>query len=126
MALTRKEIVEEINASFTRHDTDTFLSHCVEEFSWTMVGEKTKTGKTAIREWMSGMEECEPPVFGVTNLIEDGDIVACNGDMTMKDKDGTEAEYSYCDIYRFNGDDKITELTSFVVPKDAKRSIASA
>ncbi len=126
MALSRKQIIEEINTSFTRNDMEGFLSHCVEEFSWTMIGEKTNTGKTAIREWMSGMEECEPPVFGVTNLIEDGDIVACNGDMTMKDKDGSETEYSYCDIYRFNGDDKVIELTSFVVPKDGKRSTAPA
>jgi len=125
MALAKKQIVEEINKSFTENNTEGFLAHCDENLSWTMVGEKANTGKKAIREWMKGMEDCEPPVFGVTNLVEDGDIVVCSGDMTMKDKDGKGTEYSYCDIYRFSGD-KVTELTSFVVPTDAKKSSASA
>jgi ketosteroid isomerase-like protein len=37
------------------------------------------------------------------------------GDMTMTDpSDGKTKTYSYCDVYRFEGD-KIAELNSFVV-----------
>jgi len=121
----KKQIVQDINASFTKNDMESFLAHCDEDFTWTMVGEGSNTGKTAIREWMKGMEDCEPPVFGVTNLVEDGDIVVCSGDMTMKDKEGKSTDFSYCDIYRFSGD-TVTELTSFVVPTDSKKSTASA
>ena len=35
-----KRIVEEINTAFANGDPETFLSHCSEDVSWTMVGEK--------------------------------------------------------------------------------------
>jgi uncharacterized protein len=124
MTLAKKQIVEAINNSFTENNTDGFLEHCTDDIKWTMVGEKTVTGKDAIREWIKA-GECEPPVFSVINLVEDGNIAICNGDMTMKDKDGKESRFSYCDIYRFNSD-KVAELTTFVVPNDAKESTAVA
>jgi len=91
----KKQIVQDINASFTKNDMESFLAQCDEDFTWTMVGEGSNTGKTAIREWMKGMEDCEPPVFGVTNLVEDGDIVVCSGDMTLKDKKGKSADFYF-------------------------------
>lgn len=125
MAVDKKQIVKDINASFSNNDVEGFLSHCDENFTWTMVGEGSNSGKAAIREWMKGMDGCEPPVFGVSNLVEDGDVVVCSGDMSMKDKEGKAIDYSYCDIYSFKGD-TVVELTSFVVPTDAKKSTASA
>ncbi len=56
----------------------------------------------------------EAPTFTVDQLIAEGDVVAGYGDMTMKDKDGRDAPYSYCDLYRFRGD-QIAELRSFVI-----------
>lgn len=123
MTQTKKEIVEAINRSFIEANPDGFLDHCSENTKWSVVGDKSVTGKDAIREWMQ-MGECEPPVFSVINLVEDGDVVICNGDMTMKDKDGKEGRFSYCDIYRFEGD-KVAELTTFIVPTDANRSSAA-
>ena len=56
---------------------------------------------------------------GVEPVIAEGDFVVARGDMTMKDKDGKTVPYSYCDVYRFQGD-KIAELNSFVVKTEAK------
>ena len=115
MSEANKQIVEKINAAFMRGDTEGFLAECSDNLVWTMVGEKRTEGKTAIREWMSQMGEgCEPPVFGVDQMIADGDTVACYGDMTMKGEGGKEEEYSYCDVYQFAGG-KVTELRSFIV-----------
>ncbi len=125
MALTKKQIVEEINASFTKNNTEGFLAHCDENIRWTMVGEKLTESKSEIREWMKQMEGMEPPVFVVANLVADGDVVVCNGDMTMNGEDGKPGKYSFCDIYQFSGD-KVAELTSFVVATDTKKSTASA
>ena len=47
------------------------------------------------------------------------------GDMNMKEKDGSKAPYSYCDIYRFRGD-KIAELSSFVIKTQATSGSGSA
>lgn len=114
MSDKNKEIVEKVNASFERGDTEGFLAFCADDIEWTMVGEKNTSGKESIREWMKQMEGFEPPMFTVNSLIADADFVACSGDMTMKEKDGSTGEYGYCDIYRFSGD-KIQELTSYVV-----------
>lgn len=67
----------------------------------------------------------EPPKFTVANVIADGDFVTAYGDMTIKDKTGTTAPYSYCDIYRFR-DGKIVELNSFVVKTEAKYETSGA
>lgn len=114
MSEANKQIVERINASFMEGNTEGFLDQCSEDVVWTMVGEKITSGKAAIRDWMSQMEGCEPPVFTVDQMISDGDSVACYGDMTMKGEDGVEGKYSYCDIYQFS-DGKVAELRSFIV-----------
>jgi uncharacterized protein len=118
MTENKKQIVETINAAFADNNPEEFLSNCTEDVVWTMVGEKTNKGKTAIREWMAQMKDMEPPKFTVDQMIADGDTVACYGDMSMKE-DGKLQKYSYCDVYRFSGD-KIRELRSFVVKLKAE------
>lgn len=108
-----KEIVTKINAAFTSDDPEGFLFHCADDIEWTMVGHTTVKGKTAISEFLSD-SQCEPPVFSVDGMYAGEDSVTCFGGMTMKDKDGTESPYSYCDVYRFSAD-KITSLHSFIV-----------
>ena len=89
-----------------------------------MVGDKTVKGKDAVRQWMASMGNMEPPKFTVAIVIAEGDFVTAHGDMTMKDKDGKAASYSYCDIYRFQGD-KIVELRAFVIKTAAKYETSS-
>src|SRR5687768_14012512 len=109
-----KAIIKDVNDAFTVNEVERFLDHCSEDVVWRMVGETTKTGRESIREWMSQMEGSEPPKFTVDEIIAEGNSVICRGDMTMKDKDGIEGKYAYCDIYRFaNG--KIKNLDSYVV-----------
>lgn len=114
MSEKNKEIVKKVNASFADGKTEGFLDQCADDVVWTMIGEKTTTGKAAIREWMSSMEGTEPPKFSVDKIVAEGDSVVCYGDMTMKGEGGMEGKYSYCDVYRFSGD-KIADLLSFVV-----------
>jgi uncharacterized protein len=114
MSSKNKEIVEKVNAAFAENNPEGFLEACADDVKWTMVGEKSVNGKAAIREWMAQMKGMEAPKFTVSQLIAEGDSVACCGDMTMKEKDGKTVPYGYCDVYRFSGD-KIAELTSYVV-----------
>ena len=73
---------------------------------------------------MDGFDELEPPKFTVDNIIAEGDFVTAYGNMTMKEKDGNNEPYAYCDIYRFR-DGKIVELNSFVIETEAKAESAS-
>jgi len=118
MSAQNKNIVAKVNAAFAENNLEGFLSFCAEDVKWTMIGSKTVNGKDAVRQWMASMD-FEPPQFTVDNVIAEGDFVAAYGDMTMKEKDGRTAPYSYCDIYRFHGD-KIVELRSFVINTEEK------
>ena len=117
MGADRKAIVERINAGFAENNLEKVLSFCTEDFVWTMVGDTTVRGKDAIREWMASMNP-EPPRFTIQRVVAEGDTVITQGDMVMTDgKNGKPHSYSFCDIYRFEGD-RVAELTAFVVNTD--------
>ena len=110
-----KAVIAQVNAAFARGDVEGFLTHCADDFVWTMVGEKPVRGKAAIREWM-GAGPPEPPSFNVESMVAEGDLVVAHGDMTMNEKGG-EVAYSYCDVWRFRGE-KLAELKAFVIKAD--------
>jgi uncharacterized protein len=109
-----KKIVKEVNEAFANNRVEDFLKHCSDDIVWRMIGEKTTNGIDEIREWMSQMEGAEPPKFTIDETLAEGDSVVCRGNMTMKDKEGVEGKYAYCDFYRFKSG-KITQLDSYVV-----------
>lgn len=113
MSENYKEIVKKVDASFAEGNVEGFLDNCADDIVWQIVGDRTKTGKEDIRQWMSEMEGHEPPKINAKNHVAENDTVVAYGDMTMSEKGETVA-YSYCDIYRFeNG--KIAELASYVI-----------
>jgi uncharacterized protein len=120
MSARHKEIVEQVNAAFARNDVEGFLTHCTDDFVWTMVGDKPLKGKDAIRRFMASGPG-EPPTFSVDTLIAEGDVVVAQGDMTMKEN-GTPRSYSYCDVWHFRGD-QLASLKAFMVKTE---SIAAA
>lgn len=113
MSEKNKATLEEANAAVSAGNYEKFLSFCTEDTEWIFVGDQTLTGKEAVRQYMSGTY-IEPPKFMVANLIAEGDFVTALGEITLKDKDGKEILYSYCDNWRFrNG--KMAELKAFVI-----------
>lgn len=117
MPATNKEIVARVNAAFAENDLEGFLAFCADDVKWTIIGDRTLSGKDAIRLWLAAMD-MGAPTFTVEGVIAEGEQVAAHGDMTMKDEDGKDACYSYCDIYRFRGD-RIVEMRTFVVKRNS-------
>lgn len=127
MSEKNKEIVKRVNESFLEGNFTGFLEFCAEDVTWTFIGERTIKGRENIRQWMASMaaENPEPPSFNVIDpVIAEGDFVVARGNMTMKDKEGKQGYYSYCDIYRFQND-KIIELNSFVIKTEPKSEASS-
>lgn len=116
MSAKNKAIIEKANSAFTRNDVEGLLALCTDNFTWTMVGSPPAVGKAAVREWMS-QAPAEAPQFSVDTVISEGDYVTCIGEMTMPEK-GEQVPYSYCDVWRLEGD-RIAELKAFVI-KTAK------
>ncbi|MBD1847952.1 nuclear transport factor 2 family protein [Cyanobacteria bacterium FACHB-63] len=124
MSENNKAILEAANAAIAKGNYEGFLSFCADDTQWTFVGDKTLKGKEAVRQWMA-TEYMEPPLNIVANLIAEGDFVTALGDLTIKDKDGKAADYSYCDIWRFRGG-KMVELKAFVIKTKVKDESSNA
>ena len=124
MSNNNKAILEAANAAIAEGNYEGFLSFCTDDTEWTFVGDRTLKGKAAVRQWMA-TEYVEPPLNIVANLIAEGDFVTAVGDLTIKDKDGKAADYSYCDIWRFRGD-KMVELRAFVILAEVKAETSNA
>lgn len=113
-AENNKEIIRKVNEAFAKNDMNTFLDHCADDIRWSMVGAHNLTGKDAIRKDMETNMPPQPPVFTIKHTIAEGEMVMCDGDMTMMQKDGKEWRGGYCDIYKMR-DGKIQELSSYIV-----------
>ena len=113
MVETNKVTLTKANAAVAQGDNEGFLKFCTEDTEWTFVGDKVLQGKEAVREWMA-IAYIRPPKFNVKNLIAENDFVTAIGNITMTDKEGKTAHYSYCDVWRFR-DGKMAELTALVI-----------
>ena len=113
MSETHKEILKKANAAIEKGDFEGFLKFCTEDTEWHFLGEKTVSGKQAVRQWMTATY-LEPPKFTVHQMIADGDFVAALGEIVVKDEEGKPAHHEYCDVWRFR-DGKMAELRAFVI-----------
>ena len=111
-----KKTLELANAAVTRGDHEAFLSYCTEDTKWDFVGEQVLEGKESVRRYMAETY-IEPPQFKVERLIAEGDMLAAIGKISLKDKHGKMASYSYCDVWNFR-DGKMHELSAYVVAID--------
>ena len=118
MSAANKQIVEQVNTAFQQGNNEGFLSLCTEDVRWNMIGDNIPAGKEAIRKFLEN-GPAEPPRFSVKNMIAEGSIVMCNGDVTMKNAVNENEEYAYCDVYEIR-DGKVAVLTSYVVKYPAK------
>lgn len=108
-----KTILEQANAAITRGDHEGFLAFCTDDTEWTFVGDRTLSGKAAVRAWMASVYR-EPPDFRIDRMIADGDMLAAIGEITMRDDDGTATTHAYCDVWRLR-DGKLAALQAFVI-----------
>jgi ketosteroid isomerase-like protein len=113
MSLDYKDILLKANAAIAQGDQEGFLSFCTEDTTWEFVGDKSLTGKDAVREFMK-TTYAEPPKFDVEHLIAEGDFVTATGKIGMNDGNGKMTSYAYCDVWRFR-DGKLAELKAFVI-----------
>jgi len=113
MSETHKQALQTANAAISRGDHEAFLKHCTDDTQWHFIGDRTLSGKDMVRQWMAETYR-EPPAFKVNHLISEGDWLTALGDISLKDDEGNEVCYAYCDVWRFEGD-KLAELRAFLI-----------
>jgi len=110
------EILHTANEFVKKGDNEGFLNYCTEATKWVFVGERVLEGKNQVRKYMKEFY-LEPPIFNVERTIEDGDFVTVVGEISLKDANGVNHHYDYCDVWQFeNG--KIAALKAFVIEKN--------
>lgn len=116
MPEANKAVLVAANAAVARGDHEGFLAACTDDTVWEFVGERTLTGKEAVRRWMA-TAYARPPEFAVERLIAEGDFVVALG--TVRVVAGGKATPSVdCDVWRFR-DGKMAELRAFVIGSDS-------
>ena len=128
MSERNKETVGKVNKALSAGNFELLFDLCADDLLFTIIGDRTVKGKENARQFMRSMavESPEPPKINpIDPILADGDFVVSRGNMQMKEKDGKEGYYSYCDIYRFRGD-KIAELSSYVVKAEAQSKSTGA
>ncbi|MEJ7688028.1 MAG: nuclear transport factor 2 family protein [Variovorax sp.] len=113
MSATHKAILEKANAAVVEGDFEGFLMFCTEDTEWTFVGDRTITGKEAVRQWMATAYR-EPPRFELHRMIAEGEFVTALGEIKLKDEEGKATRHAYCDVWRFRGG-RMAELHAFVI-----------
>lgn len=109
-----KETIRKANALLTEGKSDEFALLCAEDIKWTLLADTplVLNGREALLKFMTSKEEenGDVPSFTIDKIIGENDSVVCLGQMTMKEKDGAEQEYTFCDIYTFKNE----EIAEFV------------
>jgi ketosteroid isomerase-like protein len=84
MSEAHKQTLESANAAIRKRDFEGFLKFCTEDTTWTFEGDRTLTGKDAVRQWMQ-TAYVEAPDFQLHRMIADGEFVAALGEIMVKD-----------------------------------------
>lgn len=110
--MNNKSILEIANAAVSAGDNEGFLAFCTEDVTWAFVGDKTLSGKDAVRKYMAEVY-VEPPSFMVETLIAEGDYVTAIGKISLAEN-GRWVQFEYCDVWKFR-DGKMCNLRAFVI-----------
>lgn len=112
--MTNKEIIREVNEGFAEGNNEKILKHVADDVTWEMPGVFHHTGKEAFEKEISNEMSDGYPTIIHKNEISEGDMVAVEGHVTCKLKNGGMLDASFFDFYRLeNG--KIKEMRSYVL-----------
>lgn len=113
MSSINKAILKKANEAVSEGDYEKFLSCCADDSVWTFIGAQTLNGKEVIRKYLADAY-LEPPKFDIQDVFSEGELLTAIGKISLKQQDGTWADYQYCDVWRFR-EGKMFELRAFVI-----------
>ena len=110
----QKRVVEKYMEGFRATDHEKILSCLTDDVVWDMPGFFYHEGIKAFDKEIENQNADGNPEITITRLIEDGNIVAAEGTVNAKMKDGGLIDAEFCDVFHFtNG--KISKLTTYIM-----------
>lgn len=113
MKLTDQEVAESISVGNFR----AAYEYLHENIVWTIIGDKTLAGKTAVIEFCEKTSQYFSTVkteFNLKNIIADNDRIAIDGTAKFTSPEGETMNLASCDVYSFYGG-KLREITSYCI-----------
>ncbi|NHE56771.1 nuclear transport factor 2 family protein [Cyclobacterium plantarum] len=116
METKQKEFLRKLNLAFANSEVAFILDAVSEDIEWTIVGDKIIKGKGQFAKSLQEMASPQPMKLEIRHLITHGKEAVVEGSMITPDG----KNYSFCDIYTFNGfkDPKIKTMKSYVFDID--------
>lgn len=112
--MNNKEIlIRNFNKAFEEKDTETILSMLTDTVVWTVIGDRTVTGKKDFKAFLEEMESPDGMKFEIFSIITHGNEVSCDGEIRIEGK----GKYGFCDIYKLSGfkNPSISSMRSYIV-----------
>lgn len=100
----RKEILRDFVVALAKRDSEQIASLLADNIVWTLVGERTLTGRDAVRKWVTALPEVDEVVFG--SLLTHGRGASVDGVLRLVD--GTQC--GFCHVLRFTGAAKAAKI----------------
>lgn len=95
-------------------------THLAAQAEWIVVGEDTYSGKEAVIrqcEQTAGYFASVATAFKIINVISNGDHVAISGTAEFIRNGKRVSFVSACDMYEFDGMNRVTRITSYCIPE---------
>lgn len=112
--MTNKDIIRKVNDGFNSGDTEEILKYVADDVTWECPGFFSHKGIEAFRKEIHNEAFMGLPVITIVIELEEGDMVAVEGNVKSKKKDGSDFSCRFFDFYRLE-DGKIKEMRSYLV-----------
>ncbi|QEH39666.1 hypothetical protein [Chitinophaga sp. XS-30] len=108
----------EIAKAFSNGEFELTFQYLADNVLWTVVGENYFDCKKAVMnncEQVSSYFKSVTTNFKMTNMIADNNLVAVCGTAEFIRDDKKANFVSACDVYEFNGNNKLQTITSYCI-----------
>lgn len=105
------------NEAFADSDIAFLSDNVTDDLVWTIVGDKTISGKAAFIKDLEAMASKTSYRLEISSIITHGKNAAVDGTMKRVEKGTVQEVYAFCDVYEFSGfkNPKIKAMTSYVI-----------
>ncbi len=105
---------KQISEAFSKGNFEAAYVHFSENIQWNIIGDQPIKGKENVIAHCQKMLEGMDGTLSNTQVIEEGNSIAIEGNCNYTGEDGKPARVDYCDIYSFE-DGKIVKITSYCI-----------
>jgi uncharacterized protein len=102
-----------ISVEFAKGNMAFVAPYLADAIRWNILGEDPILGKDAVLEVSKMLQLKSFPVITVKNVIAEGNLVAVESTGEATTKEGKPYNQSYCDIFRFVGE-QLQEVTTYL------------